>query len=465
MNHFLIAFLFFLSCFNLYGQDDVVGQWNGLLIVQGIQLRVVFNISKTENGFVATMDSPDQGAKDIPVTSTIFEFPTIKLQVANAQIEYIGTLSENIITGTFKQGGQEFPMNLTKEKVDKKALSRPQEPTQPYNYYTENVAFRNYESNITLAGTLSLPAQEGKYPIAILISGSGPQNRDSEVFGHRPFLVISDYLTKKGIGVLRYDDRGVGQSEGDFGLATSVNFASDVLSAVAYLKTRDDVDPKKIGLIGHSEGGIIAPMAASKSGDIGFIVLLAAPGIRGDKLLLKQQEMMAKASGVDEEDIRDSQKINAKIFEMVLLSKDHTSLQDELKEYIRKTLQNKPKFKPEGISNDEFMRLLVSQIVNPWMIYFLEYDPAPTIREVKCPVLALNGKKDLQVPSNENLKAIKKALKKGKNRNVTVHEVEGLNHLFQECSTGLPNEYGQIEETFSPIVLAEIADWITIRVK
>ena len=274
-------------------------------------MRVVFNIVKTDKGYSSTMDSPDQGAKGIPVTFTNFENSVLKIEISNAKIEYTGTLDkENNFIGNFKQGGQSFPMNLSKEKVEKEKFVRPQEPTKPYPYYSEDVIFENKKDKITLAGTLTLPTKEGNYPVVVLITGSGPQNRDEELLGHKPFLVLADYLTKNGIAVLRFDDRGIGESQGDFKTATSLDFASDVESAVNYLQTRKEINKKKIGLIGHSEGGIIAPMVAAKSKDIDFIVLLAGTGIPGGELMLLQKELIERASGANEADIQKGQMTN-----------------------------------------------------------------------------------------------------------------------------------------------------------
>ena len=454
-----------LIVFTAFGQD-ITGQWNGVLKVQGTQLRIVFNITKTGNVYSSTMDSPDQGAKGIPVTTTTFENTKLKLEIANFKIEYNGDFADNTFTGTFKQSGMEFPLILTRDSVEEKPLIRPQEPVKPYPYYSEDVTFQNQKANVTLAGTLTLPSKEGKFPVVILITGSGPQNRDEELLGHKPFLVISDYLTKNGIAVLRYDDRGTGQSTGDFKTATSVDFASDVESAIEYLKTRQEIDKKKIGLMGHSEGGLIAPMLASRSGDVDFIVLLAGPGLRGDKILLLQQELIARASGTPESEILKSKEINTKAFEIVLNSKDEQSLKAGLTKYITETLKNNPgDDKPQGMSNDDFIALQVNRVTSPWMQYFIKYDPAPALEKVKCPVLAVNGAKDLQVPPKEDLSAINDALKKGGNKKVTTIEFPNLNHLFQECNTGLPSEYSSIEQTFSPAALDQITKWIQQQVK
>jgi len=460
----LFLFALFISI-GSFGQD-ITGQWNGVLKVQGTQLRLVFNVTKTDKDFSSTMDSPDQGAKGIPVTNTTFDNSKIKFEVANARIEYNGELKENEIVGTFKQGGQEFPMNLSRKAIEKEVVKRPQEPTKPYSYYSEDVTFENTKANISLSGTLTLPKKDGNFPVVILITGSGPQNRDEELLGHKPFLVISDYLTKNGIAVLRYDDRGVGQSKGDFKTATSADFATDVESAITFLKTRKEINKKKIGLVGHSEGGLIAPMVASKSKDVSFIVLLAGTGIQGDKLLLLQQELIAKANGVSETDIKKSIETNSKLFEMVVKSNDNMKLKTYLTNSINETLKNDTSAEiPNGMTKDEFVSMQVNQISSPWMQYFMKFNPATTLEKVKCPVLAVNGEKDLQVPPKENLTAIKNALTKGGNKNVTTKEFLNLNHLFQECKTGAPGEYSTIEQTFSPTALEEIANWIKQQTK
>jgi dienelactone hydrolase len=321
MKKILILLTLLLTSSTLTAQE-ITGQWNGVLKVQGTQLRLVFNVNKTDSGYSSTLDSPDQGANGIPVTSSTFGDPTIKFEVANLGIFYTGDLKENEIIGTFKQSGHEFPLTLSRKPVEKTETIRPQDPMKPYPYYSEDVTFQNVKANISLAGTLTLPEKEGNFPVVILISGSGAQNRDEELLGHKPFLVISDHLTRNGIGVLRYDDRGVGKSEGDFKSATSADFATDVESAIAYLKTRKEIDKQKIGLMGHSEGGLIAPMVASQSEDVSFIVLLAGTGLRGDKIILLQQALIAKADGTSESDIKDATDAFTKAVDMVMKSDD-----------------------------------------------------------------------------------------------------------------------------------------------
>jgi alpha/beta superfamily hydrolase len=452
--------------YQISSSQEITGTWNGILKVQGMQLRLVFKVTKSENGYSSTIDSPDQGAKNIPVTNTTFENSKIKFEVTNAKIEYNGELSDTKIIGTFKQGSQEFPMNLSKNPLEKEILKRPQEPTKPYSYYSEDVTFQNTKANISLSGTLTLPKKNGFFPSVILITGSGPQNRNEELLGHKPFLVISDYLTKKGIAVLRYDDRGIGDSKGNFKTATTVDFATDVESAINYLQTRKEINKNKIGLVGHSEGGLIASIVASKSKDISFIVLLAGTGIQGDKLLLLQQKLISRAKGISETDIKKSNQTNVKLFEIVIQSNDNQKFKTDLTKHIKETLKSDTSIEiPNGLTKEEFISIQVNQISNPWIQYFIKFNPATVLEKVKCPVLAVNGEKDLQVPSNENLTAIKNALKIGGNENVTIKEFPRLNHLFQECKTGLPNEYAKIEQTFSPIVLTEISNWILNQIK
>ena len=456
----LILMMIFYGAFS----QDITGQWNGALKVQGTQLRIVFHISKAGNGYTSTMDSPDQGAKGIPVTSTTFENSKLKLEIANLKFEYTGELKGKIFEGSMRQNGMEFPMNLSNETIEKQTFVRPQEPKKPYPYYSEEVTFQNPKANIALAGTLTLPQKEGHFPAVILVTGSGPQNRDEEIMGHKPFLVLSDYLTKKGIAVLRFDDRGVGQSKGDFKTAITEDFASDAESAVAYLKTRKEII--KIGIAGHSEGGIVAPMVANKTKDVSFIVLLAGTGLRGDKILLLQQELIARASGGTEADIKKTKENNTKAFEIILKSKSDATLKEDLKKYLTEAVKLVPADnKPKGMTDDEFVTLQLTQLTNPWMLNFIRYDPAQALEKVKCPVLAVNGEKDLQVPPKENLPAIEKALKKAGNKKLTIREFKGLNHLFQECKTGLPAEYSEIEQTFSPVVMEEIANWILLLAK
>ncbi len=451
-----------------FGQD-ITGDWNGALKVQGMQLRIVFHITKTDAGYKSTMDSPDQGAKDIPMNKATYEMnkatydnSLLTLEMTAAKIVYSGKLDSNgMVVGTFTQGGSSFPLNLSRKAVEKVEIKRPDEPVKPYPYYSEEVTFENTKDNITLAGTLTLPKKEGKFPVVVLITGSGPQNRDEELMGHKPFLVLSDYLTRHGIGVLRYDDRGTFASKGNFATSTTFDFATDVESAVKYLKTRKEVDQKHIGLIGHSEGGIIAPMVAVNSSDVSFIVLMAGTGISGGDILLLQQELIGRASGLKEVDLVKTKEINRDAYKIITNTTDTTILKTNLTNYLKSKFKDIPGMEiPKNMTQDEVIQAQINILTSPWMLNFIRYTPAPMLEKVKCPVLAINGSKDLQVPSVVNLPAIENALKKGGNTKSTIKELPGLNHLFQECTTGLPKEYSEIEQTISPKALETMTDWI-----
>lgn len=464
-NTLLFTFLLLISF--VARAQDISGQWYGILKLPDAQLRLVLNLSKNNNAYTATLDSPDQSAKGIPASSVEYSNMTLKTAFSNINAEYQGTLDAgNRIKGTFKQNGMSYPLELGREVLEGPKVLRPQEPSKPYAYYNEDVKFENQKEKITLAGTLSLPSKTGNFPVVILISGSGPQNRDEEIAGHKPFLVIADHLTKNGIAVLRYDDRGAGQSTGDFNAATSENFATDVKSAIAYLKTRKEINLKKIGLIGHSEGGLIAPMVAADSKDVAFIVLLAGPGIPGDQIMTKQNRLLGKAGGMPDQALDKSEQMNKKIYAVLKQKLDLAETKKQIKVLLEDDHNNAPSDqKLSDRDREAVISRMVNSIVSPWTQFFMTYDPAKALENVKCPVLALNGEKDLQVPPKENLEAIKIALEKGGNKSFITKELPNLNHLFQESKTGAPSEYGTIEQTFSPAALTEITIWIgqTVR--
>ena len=442
---------------------SIEGIWQGKLKVPGTELSIVFKISQNPEGtLTATLDSPDQGVTGIPVEEVIFKDNTLHLEVKSVGGVYEGKVSEDflVIEGEWKQSGGVFP--LTVKRVDKAIeILRPQVPKKPYPYTEEEVAYENKEAGITLAGTLTLPPGKGPSPAVLLISGSGPQDRNETIYNHHPFLVLADYLTRQGIAVLRVDDRGVGESTGDFSQATSVDFASDVLAGIEYLKTRKEINPEQIGLIGHSEGGLIAPMVAVKSPDVAFIILMAGTGLTGEEILYLQGALISRAMGVNEEDIAKNRQFNEKIFSLIKEEKDKKTIEEKLRQMFMEDWAELNEEEKSRIGDPEvFLEAQLKSLLSPWLKFFLTYDPKPTLNKVKCPVLAINGEKDLQVPPKENLSAIEEALKVGGNQNYTIKELPGLNHLFQTAQTGLPAEYAKIEETISPVALKIISDWI-----
>ena len=446
----------------IFSQDDALtGKWIGVLKISGIELHLVFNVSKDANKYKATMDSPDQGTKGIQVDKVTYKKNKVRFDVSIINGFFEGEINKekNKITGKWKQGDNTIPIFLEKTFKEYK-LDRPQEPKEPFPYISEEIIFRNDIDGINLAGTLTLPKGKGPFKAVILITGSGPQNRNEELLGHKPFLIISDYLTRNGIAVLRYDDRGIGKSEGEFPKATTLDFVVDVLSAVQYLKTRKEIDSKKIGLIGHSEGGLIAPIVATKTDDVAFIILLAGPGLPGSDIITIQAELIARVKGETEENIKTGKDFNIKVFKEINTQTDVTELKNTLDNIFSEFYDNLSNEEKEKTGSKKSFLLRSKTLLTPWFRYFLKYDPRPTLEKVKCPVLALNGEKDLQVPAKENLKEIEIALKKGGNKNFKIVELPGLNHLFQTAKTGSPSEYSKITETFSPKALKIIIEWI-----
>jgi len=446
---------------NLPDNRSVTGSWLGRLNVTAVTLRIVFNLSVVEkDSLVATLDSPDQGAKNIKIGPVKFDGKNIKISAPLLLAEYNGIIkNDTLIEGTFMQRGAVMPLNLIRLKAEF-TLNRPQEPKPPFPYLSEDVTFNNSKASINLAGTLTIPKGEGPFPAVILITGSGSQNRNEELMGHKPFRVIADYLTRNGIAVLRYDDRGVGRSQGSPLDASSADFATDAEAAYLFLKTRREIDPELIGLAGHSEGGLIAPIVAASNRDVAFIISLAGTGVPGEQVLHRQNRDISLNSGADEKEIEESIATNKKLFEILKKETDNKKAFEKMTSAYKEILATQKK-KPEEIETG-LKQLNTS--MNPasfnWLRYFINTDPAVFWKKVKCPVLALNGEKDLQVAADVNLPAIEKALKSGGNKSVKTVEFPGLNHLFQHCKTGLPSEYGEIEETISPEVLEIMAKWI-----
>jgi pimeloyl-ACP methyl ester carboxylesterase len=435
-----------------------------LKVGSGVELRLAFHLFKQKDGsYLGTMDSPDQGVSGIALDDVRVQDDTVRLELKSAKMVYEGKRGKDgqEITGELKQAGMTLPLVL--KKVDKVRQSRrPQTPKPPFPYDAVEVAYDNKKGDVHLAGTLTVPRTGGPFPAVLLITGSGPQDRDETIFGHKPFLVLADYLTRRGIAVLRVDDRGVGGSTGNTRDATSADFADDVQAGVEFLKNRKEINASRIGLIGHSEGGIIAPLVASRTRDVAFIVLLAGTGVPGDEILYKQAADILKLSGADAEKMAQQKKLQERMFAVLRKVKDKAAAEAQLRAAVAE-LAPKKGDKGEKSEVVEAQPLLEGQIqmaLTPWFRHFLDYDPRPALRKVACPVLALNGEKDVQVDARINLKAIEAALREAGNKDVIVRELPSLNHLFQTCKTGGVSEYGNIEETLAPVVLETIATWI-----
>ena len=447
--------------------QSVTGRWVGKLQVPGGQLTLVLRIQESESGKLsAFLDSPDQGAYDIPCDSVVYSAPHLKVIMGAIGGQYEATLEDNSLRGQFTQGGASSPLVLTPSAEEDRSTLHPQEPKKPYPYLAEEVRFVNPTDGDTLAGTLTMPTTPGPHRAVVMITGSGPQSRDEPVMNHRPFLVWADALTRLGIAVLRYDDRGVGASTGNFNEARTADLARDVEAAVDYLRSRKEIDNQRIGLIGHSEGGMIAPIVAvSRPKDVSFIVLLAAPGLRGDSILVMQNEIISRRSHTPDSIREATAQLNRSLFALLVPpTTDEEALRQSLAEVLRGAFFDGPLAPPMP---HEQVELAINQememLTAPWMRDFLRYDPAPMLSRVQCPVLAVQGSEDVQVPAAANLPIVEKALTLHGNKEVTVKEFPGLNHMLQHCQTCLPDEYGEILETVSPEVLQFVGEWIMKR--
>lgn len=465
MKKYCLSLLLFFAANNAIAQKAFEGAWSGILKIQTMELGLVFNIKDNNGQLEATMDSPNQGAKGIPVKSVTTNKDSIYIEMPEIQLVYKGALLDpSNIKGSFTQRGQAFDLDLSKTLTLKN--NRPQEPQAPFPYQEEKISFDNKAAGIQLSGTLTLPQGKGPFPAIVLVSGSGPQDRDETLLGHKPFLVLADYFTRNGYAVLRYDDRGVAQSGGTFEGATSADFATDAWAAVQFLQTRKEINKKRIGVMGHSEGGMIATKLAAGHKDLAYIVMLAGPGLRGDQILLQQQELIAKGSGVPDSTIRQSVAANKNIYDIINAGdKDPKITEQKLRRYLNNEFkEGRLPYEP-GTEKDSVVNTYIQAVSDPWMTYFIQYDPQPDLAKIKIPVLALIGAKDHQVLPEFNIPALKSAFAKGNNKKATVLELEGLNHLFQEAKTGMPQEYSSIEQTFSPAAMKTILDWLNKQTK
>lgn len=458
--------LFLLLFTSVLFAQDITGPWSGSLTLPQGKLPLIINIANTGNGYTATMDSPLQKAKGIPLSSITFDGTNLHIIMAQANLDYKATYANDAFSGTWSQNGNVLTLNLTRGTESEKKVRRPQEPVVPFPYHSEDITFKNDKANITLAGTLTLPQNEGNFPAVILITGSGGQDRNEEILEHKPFLVLADHLTKNGIAVLRFDDRGVGQSGGVFENATTNDFATDAEAALAYLKTRKEINKNKIGIAGHSDGGTAAAIAASRNPDVAFVVLMAAGNIPGDELMVLQNYMLGKAEGMPEADLTQLAGLNRKLYEVIKHETDPTKMKAGLMQVFNTDM--KPLFISKGVPAeqvDQSIKVQAEGLTSTWYVNFIRSQPAQYLEKIKCPILAINGDKDLQVAAKANLDAVKRAGLKSGNKKITTKELPGLNHLFQETQTGLPSEYGNLEQTYSPLALNEISAWIKQQVK
>ncbi|MFP4171113.1 MAG: alpha/beta hydrolase family protein [Methanomassiliicoccales archaeon] len=439
----------------------VNGIWQGVLEVSGTEVEVVFKINEREDGSLfAAMDIPQQGALNIGVDRIRVSGKALRMDLGSLEASYQGKLDGESIKGDWYQSGQVFPLNL--EKVDQAPrVARPQDPQGDLPYREEVVTVTGRD-DIELEGTLTLPEGEGPFPAAHLITGSGAMDRNESIMGHRPFLVLADHLTRQGVAVLRLDDRGVGGSQGDARSSTTHDFAEDALSALSFLQGREEVDPKKVGLIGHSEGGLVAAMVASRSGEVAFAVLMTAPALPGEKVLYMQAAQVARAMGASDASVVKNRMLQERLFSA--LRDDEQIGAQALRKTVIDALEGMDEEEKQGLMmNEGNLQAQMEMVTSPWFRTYIRIDPREYLRKVRCPLLALFGEKDLQVSPHENARALRDALEAAGNEDYRVEVMPHLNHLLQRAKTGLPHEYGRIEETLSPKVLDLMSGWIGER--
>ena len=446
----LIIALLFFAAQTTFAQIE--GYWKGQIDLGMQKLGMAFDIKAVEDGFSASLDVPAQGAFDIPVDEISFQEGQLQLKMKAMGASYSGTLKDTAIEGDFTQHGMTFPLNLAKAEKEEQRQTRLQDPQPPFDYRIEEVSFTNEKEGNTLTGTLTIPKGKGPFPAMVLVSGSGQQNRDEELMNHRPFWVIADYCARHGIAVLRYDDRGMGGSSGEVENATSMDFSYDAEAAFDYLRNRKEINASRVGILGHSEGGVINFMVSARRPEVAFLVSLAGPSVNGIEVLKEQQAAILRASGMSEEMVQFNGNANAQMFDIIEASNDREEADSLLRQLV----------KGWGY-NEELTEQTVSQMTMPWMYYFLKYDPTEAIVKTNCPALLLNGSKDLQVIASQNLPGYEKIIAEYGKTNLILRELPDLNHLFQHCETGSPNEYFEIEETISPEVLELIVGFVKGR--
>ncbi|HET6145974.1 MAG TPA: alpha/beta hydrolase [Polyangia bacterium] len=430
------------------------GNWAGALQIGAVRLRLVVKIRRVATGWEATVDSLDQNARDIPVGAVTFDGGRLKLDLPGINARYEGRVDRDTLAGSWTQGGQVWPLDLTRTETPPVPRPRVQEPKRPLPYDEIETVVENPTARITLACTLTKPHGDGPFAGVVLLTGSGPQDRDEALMGHKPFLVLSDAITRAGVEVLRCDDRGVGKSTGAFANATTFDFAEDALAEVAALRGRPEIARAHVGVLGHSEGSTVAAIAAARSTDLAFIVLLAGPALPGDQILDLQRAWLEKTAGVSGQKIAESKAQWHKVYAILKSEKDVGAAREKL----RAIYAGLPGADRQELDRKGGFDAQVEQVLSPWFRTFITLDPRTFLAKVKVPVLAIDGERDRQVPPDANLPEMRKALVH--DRDVTVRELPGLNHLFQTAETGALAEYGKIDETMSPAALKLVSDWI-----
>ena len=447
---------------------QVEGDWYAVLTAGPQQIPLHLTLEGSDHTWTGQLQSPTQLQSQMALSEVSLSADSLSFSIAPMSIVFRGARGATELSGTFEQSAFSTPLVFSREKPDgygvvppPQTSTRPQEPTA-FPYTREEVAFPGGAQEVLLAGELTLPESAPPAAVIVLVTGSGPQDRNENLgppIDHRPFLVLSDYLTRQGYAVLRYDDRGVGKSTGDFAAATSGDFAEDAAAAVGYLRRRPEFKEIPLGILGHSEGGMIAPMVAMASTEVNFLILLAGPGVAIDSLMLDQRRRITGVTAPDEPVLRA-----AYAYTKAHLDEDSLAFADGLEAAIFAAIPRLSEAMQSSIvDTTAFAAAYLQAVRSPWMRYFLAFRPAEYLEKVTVPVLAMNGLNDTQVAGTENLEAVGAALARAGNEDVTLVPLPGVNHLFQPSETGLPSEYSKIETTIDPDVLQRIVAWLDAR--
>ena len=465
MMRYSLLVLFGICSAILYGQS-LAGNWYGTLDAMGQKLPLVLHLSDSAGNWKGTLDSPKQKANDIQMSTISVNGKKLRFTINKLQASYEGELNDSmVIHGKFKQGTFTAELSFNQQETPQLETKKLQDPKEPVPYLQEEVSIHHPVENFVISGTLTHPVHTyvpDKIPCIILITGSGPQDRNEEILGHRPFLVLADRLTLSGYGVLRMDDRGTGKSEGVFNGATSADFATDIEAAIAFVKTLPYIDTQRIILMGHSEGGMIANMVAAKHPEVYGVISLAGPGVLGSTLLTEQQLLIAKSIGATENELNELKSFSLEFYPLLTMDsidQVRENATDFLKQFIKKG-KNKELKKSSKEEQKEWIKLNLDAYVNPWMLYFLNYNPMVDLKNINCHYLALNGTTDLQVPAKMNLGAIASYCNPSAGKIKEIKTLDGLNHMFQPSATGSPNEYGSNEITFDNTAIQEILNFL-----
>ena len=457
------------------GEDSINGTWIGEIQGIGEEFKMVFELKQMPSGMInGTIMIPAMGPTPMPITSVRLSGRNLSIEVEKIG-SYRGrvSLKSGRASGDWiGEKGNKTPMDLKRSDGESSIYNRPQTPKAPFPYQVKQVEFPNKQGNNKLAGTLTLPKAMRAVPAVVLVSDRGPHDRDANRQDHKPFAVLADYLARKGIASLRYDDRGVGKSTGVYAYGTTMDFATDAFAAVDFLKTQKEIKSAGIGLIGHGEGGLAASIVASKRDDLAFLVLLSAPGMRGDQTLLIQSDAIGRASGLDEDFLNMSRHLLDSFYKVLTESKPDFAKVEKVYGEFAKKMENLPPKEQEKMGHMQqflggqlqqfkFLGGNNDQVQTPWLAAYLALDPAPTLSSVKCPVYALNGERDLEILADVHLPAIKRHLSAGGNKKVMTEKLSGLNHRFQKAEKGFQNEYSKIETTIEVSVMKKIASWIS----